>query len=319
MRRDEPWPSRWVATGGRLIRLRRVTRAEALAGIPAPAKLNLGLAVTGRRTDGYHNLVSLMVSLDIADTVRVEPARAFSLFCDDPALAGDENLVLRAAHAFQSAMGERRAAHITLSKRIPVAAGLGGGSSDAAATLLALDALWGTNAPDGILLRLARDLGADVPFALYGGAMVARGIGDVLMPTPLPDTWLALITPRADIPRKTAALYGSLTEADADGGAMILRQVAGLRQGKPLDTTLLDNTFLPPLECIVPAVRAARERIARIGQRAFLTGSGPTLYVLCENEDEAERRADAYRASVDATIVVTRTDTERNANNQRIV
>lgn len=319
MRGDEPWPSRWMATGGRLVRPRRVTRAEALAGIRAPAKLNLGLAVTGQRTDGYHNLVSLMVALDLADTVRVAPARAFSLSCDDPALAGDENLALRAAHAFQSATGERRAAHITLSKRIPVAAGLGGGSSDAAATLLALDALWQTNAPDGILLRLARDLGADVPFALYGGAMIARGIGDVLMPAPLPHAWLALVTPRAAIPRKTAALYGSLTDIGVSGGTMILRQVAGLRQGKPLDPALLDNTFLPPLESIAPAVREARERIARMGQRAFLTGSGPTLYVLCENEDEAERRADAYRASLDATIVVARIDTERNASESRIV
>ncbi len=319
MSRNEPWPSRWVTTSGRLVRPRRVTRAEALAGVRAPAKLNFGLAVTGQRTDGYHNLVSLMVSLDLADTVRVEPARAFSLSCDDPALAGDENLALRAACAFQSATGERRAAHITLSKCIPVAAGLGGGSSDAATTLLALDALWGTNARDGMLLRLARDLGADVPFALYGGAMIARGIGDVLTPTPLPNVWLTLITPRAEIPRKTAALYGSLTDVGFGGGAMILRQVAGLRQGKPLDTALLGNTFLSPLECIAPAVRETREQIARIGQCAFLTGSGPTLYVLCKNEDEAEYRADAYRASLDATIVVARTNTERNAHNQRIV
>jgi len=319
MNRDEPWPSRWVAAGGRLVRPRRVTRAEALAGIRAPAKLNCGLAVTGRRTDGYHNLVSLMVSLDLADTVRVEPARTFSLSCDDPALAGDENLALRAARAFQFATGEQRAAHITLSKRIPVAAGLGGGSSDAAATLLALDALWGTNASDDILLRLGRDLGADVPFALYGGAMIARGIGDVLTPALMPNAWLALITPHAAIPRKTAMLYESLTEADFGGGAMILRQVAGLRQGTPLDPALLDNTFLSPLESIVPAVREASERITRMGQHAFLTGSGPTLYVLCENAHEAERQADAYRASLDATIVVARTGTERNANNQRIV
>ncbi len=319
MRGNEPWPSQWMAAGGRLVRLRRVTRAEALAGIRAPAKLNCGLVVTGRRIDGYHNLVSLMVALDLADTVRVEPARAFSLSCDDPALAGDENLALRAARAFQSATGERRAAHITLAKRIPVAAGLGGGSSDAAATLLALDALWGANAPDGMLLRLAHDLGADVPFALYGGAMVARGIGDVLTPAPLPDTWLALITPRADIPRKTAALYGSLTEGGFGGGVAILQQVAGLRRGEPLDPALLDNTFLPPLEQIAPAVQEARERIARMGQRAFLTGSGPTLYVLCESEDEAERRADVYRAILEAKIVVARTDTERNARESRIV
>ncbi|MHB8644569.1 MAG: 4-(cytidine 5'-diphospho)-2-C-methyl-D-erythritol kinase [Thermomicrobiales bacterium] len=305
MDRDDLWPSRWVATGGVFVRPRRVARAEALAGISAPAKLNLGLAVTGRRTDGYHNLVSLMVTLELADTVRVESARTFSLVCDDPALAGDDNLVLHAARAFQEATGERRAARITLMKRIPVAAGLGGGSSDAAATLIALDALWGTHASDDRLLRLARSLGADVPFALYGGAMIARGTGDVLTPAPMPDVWLVLVRPRVEIPRKTAALYGSLTAADFGDGAMILRQIAGLRQGKPLDPALLDNAFLAPLERLAPAVRKAREQIAATGHNAFLTGSGPTLYVVCGTESEAACRAGQYRAFVHATVIVT--------------
>jgi 4-diphosphocytidyl-2-C-methyl-D-erythritol kinase len=285
-----------------------VTRAEALAGVSAPAKLNLGLAVTGRRTDGYHNLLSLMASLRLADSVRVEPARAFSLVCDDPALAGEGNLVLRAARAFQSATGEQRAAHLTLAKRIPVAAGLGGGSGDAAATLIALDALWGTNAPDGMLLRLAREIGADVPFALYGGAMIARGIGDVLTPAPLPAIWLVLVTPRVVVPRKTAALYGVLTDADFGGGAAILRQVAGLRQGEPLDPALLGNAFLSPLERIAPAVRETRARMAAMGHTAFLTGSGPTLYMMCHSEHAANRCADTLRSALDAAVIVTGTN-----------
>jgi len=284
-----------------------VSRAEALAGISAPAKLNLGLAVTGRRTDGYHNLVTLMASLRFGDTMRVEPARAFALDCDDPLLAGDDNLVLRAARIFQAAMGERRAARITLAKRVPAAAGLGGGSSDAAATLIALDALWRTHAPDETLLRLARALGADVPFALYGGAMIARGIGDVLMPAPSPDIWLVLVTPHVALPRKTATLYASLAESDYNDGAPILRQAAGLRQGKPLDPTLLENAFLPSLERIAPIVRTTRARIAAMGQAAFLTGSGPTLSVLCGSALEAEERAGQYRASLDATVIVTQT------------
>ena len=296
-----------MPTGGRSARPRRVARAEALAGIDAPAKLNLGLAVTGRRTDGYHKLLSLMVSLRLADRVRVEPASVFSLSCDDATLADEENLVLRAARAFQSATGEARAAHITLSKRIPVAAGLGGGSSDAAATLIALDALWDTNAPDDMLLRLARALGADVPFALYSGAMVARGIGDVLTPAPVPAIWLVLVTPRIVVPRKTAALYGALTDADMGGGAAILRQVASLRQGKPLNPALLGNTFLAPLERIAPAVREARARMAAMGHAAFLTGSGPTLYVPCHDESEANRCAASVRSALDAAVIATRT------------
>ncbi len=304
---NEPWPSRWTPTAGRLVRPRRVSRDAALSGIGAPAKLNLGLAVTGRRADGYHKLVSLMVSLDLVDTVRVEPSATFSLLCDNPALVGDDNLVLRAARALQSATGERRAARIALTKRIPVAAGLGGGSGDAAATLIALDALWGTNVPDALLLRLAHGLGADVPFALYGGAMIARGIGDVLTPAPVPVVWFVLVTPRAAIAGKTAALYSALTRADFGVGAPILQQVAGLRQGEPLDPTLLGNTFLLPLERLAPPIREVRERIAALGQATFLTGSGPTLYVLCENEAQARRRAEHYRSVLDATINITRT------------
>ena len=112
MPRRDRWPVGWVATGGALAHIRRVSRAEAVSGISAPAKLNLGLAVVGRRTDGYHKLVTLMASLQLADTVRVEPAASFSLICDDPALATDDNLVLRAARSLQSLTSETRAARI---------------------------------------------------------------------------------------------------------------------------------------------------------------------------------------------------------------
>jgi 4-diphosphocytidyl-2-C-methyl-D-erythritol kinase len=303
----DSWPAQWVAKGGACARVRRVSRAEALAGIAAPAKVNFGLVVTGRRTDGYHKLVTLMAALSLADTVRVEPASSFSFVCDDPALATDDNLALRAARGLQSLTGERRAARITLTKRIPVSAGLGGGSGDAAATLIALDALWETHAPDAALLALARGLGADVPFALYGGAMVARGIGDVLTPAPLPETWLILVVPPLAIPRKTAALYGALSPCDFGDGAAIMRQVAGLRRGEPLDPTLLDNAFLAPLERIAPAVAVVRVAIESRGVAAFLSGSGPTLVAPCASEDDAHRHADGLRRSLDAAVIVART------------
>jgi 4-diphosphocytidyl-2-C-methyl-D-erythritol kinase len=303
----ERWPTQWVATGGARVRVRRVSRAAALAGIVGPAKVNFGLTITGRRTDGYHKLVTLMAPMSLADTVRVEPAASFSLACDDPALATDDNLVLRAARGLQSLTGERRAARITLTKRIPVSAGLGGGSGDAAATLIALDAVWGTRTPDDALLALARTLGADVPFALYGGAMVARGIGDILTPAPLPETWLVLVVPPVAIPRKTAVLYGALSPRDFGDGAAIMRQVAGLRRGEPLNPALLDNAFLAPLERIVPIVAATRAAIEAEGVAAFLSGSGPTLAVLCASEVEAKRHAAELRRVLDATVIVTHT------------
>lgn len=302
----EPWPARWTLRRDRWVRPRRVTRAAALDGIAAPAKLNLGLVVTGRRTDGYHKLITLMAALDLADVVRVEPARAFSIGCDDPNLATDDNLVLRAAQALQAATGVRDGARITLTKRVPIAAGLGGGSGDAAATLVALDALWGITTPDDVLLRIARRLGADVPFALYGGAMIARGIGDVLMPVIVPETWLVLVVPRVTIPRKTVALYAALDSGDFDDGTTITRQSANLRGGKPLDLTLLSNTFLDPLERLAPIVREMREAIVSAGMAAFLSGSGPTLYIICAREDEARERARSLRALLDAPVIVTR-------------
>ncbi|MGI8856375.1 MAG: 4-(cytidine 5'-diphospho)-2-C-methyl-D-erythritol kinase [Thermomicrobiales bacterium] len=307
MPRRDPWPAGWIATGRARIGVRRVLRAEAVAGIAAPAKLNLGLAVTGRRTDGYHKLVTLMVSLSLADTVRVESATSFSLACDDPAMVTDDNLVMRAARGWQALTGERGAARITLMKRIPVSAGLGGGSGDAAATLIALDALWSARTPDAALLDLARSLGADVPFALYGGAMVARGIGDVLTPAPVPDVWVVLVVPHIVIPRKTAALYGALAPGDFGDGAAITRQVAGLRAGKSLDPALLGNTFLAPLERIAPAVAATRAAMGAHGVVACLSGSGPTLYVPCDSEAVAHMHADHFRRSLDATVIVART------------
>ncbi len=303
-----PWPSRWQSGVVNTPVLRRISRADALSGIAAPAKLNLGLVVTGRRADGYHKLCTLMTTLALADTVRVAPAPSLSLVCDDAALGGDDNLVLRAARALQTATGCTDGAAITLTKRVPVAAGLGGGSSDAAAALLALDALWGTNVPDGVLLRIARSLGADVPFALYGGAAMAQGIGDLVWPVvPLPRTWLVLVVPHVDIPRKTAALYGALTPDDWEVSAGIRRQITTVQEHGTLDPDLLTNTFLPPLEQIAPAVAATRAAMAAVGARAFLSGSGPTLYALCRDEEETRARAARFAALPDVRAIPTHT------------
>lgn len=306
MRAGRPWPAAWTLRRD-WIRPHRVTRDAALSGIDAPAKLNLGLAVIGRRADGYHKLVTLMTTLALTDTVRVEPAKTLSLTCDDVALETADNLVLRAAQALQTATGEACGARITLTKHIPVAAGLGGGSSDAAATLVALDALWGTATPDFVLLDIARTLGADVPFALYGGAMMARGIGDVLTPATVPEQWLVLVVPRVDIPRKTAALYAALADSDYGDGTAVIRQAAAFRQGQEINPTALENTFLAPLEQIAPVVRETRATLAAMGYASFLSGSGPTLYVPCVRETAARQRADLIRQSVDATVIVTRT------------
>ena len=184
--------------------------------MPAPAKINLYLHVTGRRADGYHELDSLVVFADLGDTVTVAPDHGLRLTIDGPfasALpAGGDNLVLRAARALADAAGVEAKAAIGLTKRLPVAAGLGGGSADAAAALGALAALWGIEAGSEMLEDFARGLGADVPACLGGRPAFVGGIGEALSPAPpLPPAWV---------------VAGQLRPGAVDGGR--LRGVRGL-------------------------------------------------------------------------------------------
>lgn len=302
----DPWPRTWRQGETASPHLQRVRPIDAEKGIAAPAKLNLGLAIAGRRTDGYHKLVTLFAALALADTVRVEAAAALTFVCDDPALMTPDNLCLRAARSLQAATGTTMGAQITLTKRVPIAAGLGGGSSDAAATLRALDALWGARMPDATLFALARSLGADVPFFLFGGAVMARGIGDLLWPAvPVPQVWIVLAVPEVHIPQKTAALYRALTEAEYNRGEAVGQQMAALRAGKTLDVALLGNSFLTPLERLAPGVAETRRAMIAVGLSPALSGSGPTLYAICATEGEATSAGSHLRELVDARIIVT--------------
>jgi 4-diphosphocytidyl-2-C-methyl-D-erythritol kinase len=151
----------------------------------APAKLNLFLAVTGRRPDGFHDLVSLVAPLQFGDELRGELAAAFSLTCDDPTLAVDEtNLVAKAARAFAVATGWRGGAKLVLQKRIPTGAGLGGGSSDAVATLRVLNNIADAALPVARLAELAGALGSDCPLFLHDGPVIMRGRGERIEPVP---------------------------------------------------------------------------------------------------------------------------------------
>ena len=169
--------------------------------IPAPAKLNLFLHVTGRRDDGRHLLETLFVALDYGDTI------ALSLR-DDGAIrrvAGwqevpeDDDLAVRAAHALKSATGCRAGADIAVTKRIPVGGGLGGGSSDAASVLLALNRMWNLDMPRTTLSKIGLALGADVPFFLQGEPAFASGVGETLRPVTLPPMWIAVIAPAVNV------------------------------------------------------------------------------------------------------------------------
>lgn len=168
-----------------------------LAGFPAPAKLNLMLRVTGRRADGYHLLQTVFRFIDFGDTVWLRPrsdgviARLRPL----PGVAAADDLTLRAARALQAATATRLGADIAVDKRLPFGGGLGGGSSDAATVLLALNHLWGTGLSRKRLQDLALPLGADVPVFIYGQTALAGGVGEILTPLPVAPAWYLVLVP----------------------------------------------------------------------------------------------------------------------------
>ncbi len=178
----------------------------------APAKLNLFLEILGRRPDGYHEIETLMVAVNLFDqlTFADEPAGAVALTCDDPSLpTGRDNLVVKAAERLKAATGCERGARIALRKAIPAQAGLAGGSSDAAATLVGLDRLWNLRTPPGRLDELAGEIGSDVAFFLRTPAAVCRGRGEIVEAVTLPSA-LHFVVVCPTIGLSTADVYRNL-------------------------------------------------------------------------------------------------------------
>ncbi len=256
--------------------------------ILAYAKINLALEGLGRRNDDYHNVATVLHTIGLADRLTFQPSDTISLSCDAPDLAGEDNLVLQAARLLQQQAGRSMGVAITLEKHIPEAAGLGGGSSDAAATLKALNKMWGLKLPAAKLRDLAATLGSDVPFFLDGGCALAEGRGELLTPLPPASGWWAvLVQPKVSITGKTARLYSMLAKADFSDGSATRALADRIRHGT---ATIVD----------VAAARNAFERVAAVAflgledyRQAMLdagapfvrlTGTGPALYTLVDDE-----------------------------------
>ncbi|EKF74147.1 4-diphosphocytidyl-2-C-methyl-D-erythritol kinase [Alcanivorax hongdengensis A-11-3] len=175
--------------------------------LPAPAKINLFLHITGQRDNGYHELQTVFALLDYGDRLHFKPAGTLTLSCDQADVPRDDsNLVLRAAALLQQHTGCRRGAAIRLEKRLPMGGGVGGGSSDAATALLGLDALWDLNLPIPTLAQLGLELGADVPVFVHGHSAWAEGVGEHLTPVSLPDAHFLVIHPGIHV--STARIFG---------------------------------------------------------------------------------------------------------------
>ena len=262
------------------------------------AKINLVLEVLGRRDDGYHEVSTVLHSVELADRLVVEAGEGLSLECDMPAIANEDNLVMRAARLLQEAAGSTQGARIRLEKSIPVAAGLGGGSSDAAATLVALNELWGLGRSEVSLAELGARLGSDVPFFLQNaGCALATGRGEVVVPLPSVERWWAVVL-RPDVspmPSKTATLYSMVTEEDYTEGSRSAALAEELKVGK-LAPRGLYNAFDRVADRAFPGLEGYRRAFQEAGAGSVsLAGSGPALYTLVNSTEQGRQLLDALR------------------------
>lgn len=258
----------------------------------AYAKVNLTLAVGEKRLDGYHEVVSVMQRVSLHDTLTAEQTReGITLTCSDPALpSGEENLAHRAASLFFRETGIAGGAALTLEKRIPSQAGLGGGSSDAASALLALRKLYAPALSDTELETMAAALGSDVPFFIRGGTQLATGRGEVLSPLPpLTDGWFVIVKPTESF--STPAMYRRLDELPP----ACTPPLPPLQGGLPALAAGLFNRF----EAAIPAGSAVwdiKARLAAYGALAsLLGGSGSAVFGLFDTETAARAAVEALR------------------------
>ena len=256
----------------------------------AYAKINLSLEVTGKREDGYHEIKTVLHTIDLADRLAFRPAEQTSLECDQPSLEDEHNLVLRTCRLIQEYTGHQGGAAITLHKNIPIAAGLGGGSSDSAATFKALNALWGTNLDGGTLEELALRLGSDIPFFLNGACALAEGRGEKLSPLPpVPGIWAVVATPSSEIADKTASLYSLLEKRDFSNGSATAELAERIRDGGVTLHDIRDaglNTFERVASQAFSGLDGLTERFLKAGAGFVrLSGSGPSLFTLTDDEE----------------------------------
>lgn len=254
-----------------------------------PAKLNLRLKVIGRRPDGYHELVSLMVPVDICDVLEFRPIpEKIELVWEGlPVPVDEHNLVQRAAAAFFDRSSVRGGISVRVTKNIPVAAGMGGGSSDAAATLLSLNHLWSGTLSPGQLKDLALQLGADVPFFLDPRPSIARGVGEILEPVERwPELWYLIVTPRFQV--STAWVYGNLrlglTTNEYD------RIKDKLRKESLVISQFLENDLESVTSAKFPILDRIKKTLLDAGaEGALMTGSGPTVFGVFGSKKRAEQ------------------------------
>jgi 4-diphosphocytidyl-2-C-methyl-D-erythritol kinase len=274
----------------------------------APAKINWTLEVLGRRDDGYHEIRSVMQTIDLCDELWAETSGGSSFETTEGSALPDDDLIPRAARALEERVKRRLPARIRVEKQIPVASGLGGGSSNAAAVLRTLERMWELGMGQETLAEVAAGIGSDAPFFLSGGTGLAEGNGECVRPLSDARTaWLVLLAPPIKIPEKTRRMYQALTAGDFGDGSYGEALTQRLQRGESIREDALYNVFERVADDTFEGLEMYRDALLTAGAEvAHLAGAGPALFTLAENEAAARELSDRVQAP-EAKVLVART------------
>jgi 4-diphosphocytidyl-2-C-methyl-D-erythritol kinase len=259
--------------------------------IKAPAKLNLTLEVLGRRSDGFHEIRSVLQTIDFCDTLHFSPGEEITIESNMPGWMAEASLVSKVPALLAEVSGRSRGAKIEIEKRIPLMSGLGGDSSDAVAVLRGLNELWELGLSGEKLLGLAARLGSDVSFFLCGGTALAVGRGEIVTPLPpLASRWMVLVVPEIPVkPGKTEKMYQSLTTSHYTDGKITDNLVDVIKKKGEFSPSMLFNTFENVAFGQYKGLMAYKEHLIKLGATyVHLAGSGPTLFTMLDNKAEAD-------------------------------
>ncbi|MHB8104470.1 MAG: 4-(cytidine 5'-diphospho)-2-C-methyl-D-erythritol kinase [Dehalococcoidales bacterium] len=259
-----------------------------MLSLKAPAKINLTLEVLRKRPDGFHEIRSVLQTIDLCDTLHIQAGSGLSIQASIQDWKAEKSLVNRVLSLFPASLS--RGVDIKIEKRIPLLSGLGGDSSDAAALLKGLNDLWQLKLSPEKLLEMASQLGSDVAFFLQGGTALAEGRGEILTPLPPPKKmWLVLVVPDIPVaPGKTAKMYAALKPSHFTDGAITAKLAETLKKGGAIGSELLFNVFEDIAFDMYPKLSYYISGLIRLGIPVHLAGSGPTLFAVCQDKTQAE-------------------------------
>ena len=280
--------------------------------VEAPAKINLTLEVLGKRTDGYHEIRSVIQTLSFCDTLQFTPGKEIKIKGNIPEWSGEQSLVAKAVKMLQEATGCTKGAAIKIKKRIPLISGLGGDSSDAAAVLRGLNQFWELNLPPNKLHDMAQNLGSDVSFFLSGGTALMAGRGETITALPpLPHQWVILIIPDVSrIPGKTKRLYSMLQPSYFTDGKITDKLVTDLKSHGEFNAAALFNIFENVVFAHGEELTNFRDHLLKLGApNIHLAGSGPTLFTMLDKKPQAE---DLWKRLKDLKMDVYLTETRNS-------